>query len=154
MKEGIGALCILFYANLLSSQRDCDEILAKERLMDDTIQLELIRRRRHLTIDETANPETTESIVQRRRKSNSDSPFQNPLETKLDLEPNEYRHGRCRFEDFINEYANEKINIKREYFEFLGQPSSNNQFSFISYPFFLSTINKISMNSTQDLEFT
>lgn len=72
-----------------------------------------------------------------------ESMYENPLQIRLNLEPNEYRHGYLLFEDFINEFANEKIEINKEYLEFIRQRSLNHHFSFILYPFFLSTINKI-----------
>jgi hypothetical protein len=72
-----------------------------------------------------------------------ESIYENPLQIKLNLEPNEYRHGHLSFDDFINEFANEKIEINKEYVDFVQQRSATLQFSFILYPFFLSTINKI-----------
>jgi len=72
-----------------------------------------------------------------------ESIYENPLQTKLNLEPNEYRYGHLSFDDFINEFANEKIEINKEYLDFVRQRSSTHHFSFILYPFFLSTVNKI-----------
>jgi hypothetical protein len=72
-----------------------------------------------------------------------ESIYENPLQIQLNLEPNEYRHGHLLFDDFINEFANEKIEISKEYLDFVQQRSGALHFSFILYPFFLSTINKI-----------
>ncbi|CAF2415101.1 unnamed protein product [Rotaria sp. Silwood2] len=74
-----------------------------------------------------------------------ESIYENPLQIKLGLEPNEYRHGYLPFDDFINEFANEKIEINKEYLEFVRQRPDMLPFSFILYPFFLSTINKIAL---------
>jgi hypothetical protein len=72
-----------------------------------------------------------------------ESMYENPLQIKLGLEPNEYRHGHLSFDDFTNEFANEKIEINKEYLDFVRQRPETVHFSFILYPFFLSTINKI-----------
>lgn len=72
-----------------------------------------------------------------------ESIYENPLQVKLDIEPNEYRQGYLPFDSFINECANEKIEINKEYLEFVRQGPDMLHFSFILYPFFLSTINKI-----------
>jgi hypothetical protein len=72
-----------------------------------------------------------------------ESIYENPLQIKLNLEPNEYRHGHLSFDDFINEFANEKIEINKEYLDFVRQRSEAPHFTFILYPFFLSTTNKI-----------
>ena len=72
-----------------------------------------------------------------------ESLYENPLQIKLNLEPNEYRHGYLSFDDFINEFANEKIEINKEYLDVVRQRPDTLHFSFILYPFFLSTINKI-----------
>ncbi|CAF0852396.1 unnamed protein product [Rotaria sordida] len=72
-----------------------------------------------------------------------ESIYENPLQIKLGLELNEYCHGYLPFDDFINEYANEKIEINKEYLDFVRQRPDTPHFSFILYPFFLSTTNKI-----------
>ena len=72
-----------------------------------------------------------------------ESIYEHPLQIRLHLEPNEYRHGHLSFDSFINEFANEKIEISKEYLEFIRQRSGTPHFSFILYPFFLSTTNKI-----------
>ncbi|CAF0756173.1 unnamed protein product [Adineta steineri] len=74
-----------------------------------------------------------------------ESMYENPLQIKLNIEPNEYRHGYLHFDDFINEFANEKIEINKEYLDFVRQRPETLHFSFILYPFFLSTINKIAL---------
>lgn len=74
-----------------------------------------------------------------------ESIYEHPLQIKLNLEPNEYRHGYLLFDDFINEFANEKIEINKEYLNFVRQRTGSTYFSFILYPFFLSTINKIAL---------
>ncbi|UJR23464.1 hypothetical protein I4U23_026466 [Adineta vaga] len=74
-----------------------------------------------------------------------ESIYENPLQIKLNLEPNEYRHGYLSFDSFINECANEKIEINKEYLNFVQQRPDALHFSFILYPFFLSTINKIAL---------
>jgi hypothetical protein len=92
-----------------------------------------------------ARPRTT-SLSMRTSTSEQDeieSIYENPLQIKLGIEPNEYRHGHLPFDDFINEFANEKIEINKEYLDFVRQRSGGSHFSFILYPFFLSTINKI-----------
>ncbi|CAF1526298.1 unnamed protein product [Adineta ricciae] len=74
-----------------------------------------------------------------------ESIYESPLQIKLDLEPNEYRHGYLPFDDFINEYTNENIEINTEYLDFVRRGPDVVRFSFILYPFFLSTINKIAL---------
>ncbi|CAF3302124.1 unnamed protein product [Rotaria socialis] len=74
-----------------------------------------------------------------------ESLYENPLQIKLGLEPNEYRRGYLPFDSFINEFANEKIEINKEYLDFVRQRPDILHFSFILYPFFLSTINKIAL---------
>ena len=76
-------------------------------------------------------------------RDENESPFENPLELKLGLKPNEYRRGQYPFDDFVNEFANEKIEIRKEYLDYIQRTTSAIRFSFIFYPFFLSTINKI-----------
>jgi hypothetical protein len=96
------------------------------------------------TISPTSN--RSRSFIMRTSTTEQDeieSIYENPLQLKLNLEPNEYRHGHLLFDDFINEFANEKIEINKEYLDFVRQRSVALQFSFILYPFFLSTINKI-----------
>ncbi len=91
---------------------------------------------RHRSTSFTMRTSTSES-------DEAESIYENPLQIKLNLEPNEYRHGHLPFDDFINEFANEKIEISKEYLDFFRQRLGRPRFSFILYPFFLSTINKI-----------
>lgn len=161
MREGLNVLRMLFYANLLAGEHDTLEVLEIERDNDQKMDIELInRRQRHNEEqdEQTENPlETTtaSTISPGRNRSTSFSmrtstseqdevelTYENPLQVKLNLEPNEYRHGHLPFNDFINEFANEKIEISKEYLEFVRERTSN-FFSFNLYPFFLSTINKI-----------
>jgi ubiquitin-protein ligase E3 A len=170
MKEGLDVLRMLFYANLLSGQRDTLEIIETERENDEKMEIELVNRRQRLN-DNTGNNEepqpsgetrseaSTASTAggegrndrprnsRTRRSTNepdeNESPFENALQTKLGLKRNEYRHGRYPFDDFVNEYANEKIEIRKEYLDYIQRSTSTIKFSFIFYPFFLSTINKI-----------
>jgi hypothetical protein len=125
------------------------------------MEVELVNRRQRHNDDggEEGNNEESQSENQSETSATVTSPthhrsstseqdeiesiYENPLQIKLNLEPNEYRHGHLSFDDFINEFANEKIEINREYLEFVRQRSSSQYFSFILYPFFLSTINKI-----------
>jgi hypothetical protein len=173
MKEGLDALRMLFYANLLSGQRDTLEIIDTEREKDEKMQIELVNRRQRRSEDAGVNeeqgqnqqsePSSNETTPQAsttsaaaagsdrsrnpttttNEKDENESPFENALQIKLGLKPNEYRHGQYPFDDFVNEYANEKIEIKKEYLDYIQRPTSTIQFSFIFYPFFLSTINKI-----------
>jgi len=96
----------------------------------------------------TVSPRRTRSSSFSMRTSTSEqdeieSLYENPLQIKLNIEPNEYRHSYLSFDDFINEFANEKIEINKEYLDFVRQRPDAPQFLFILYPFFLSTINKI-----------
>jgi len=165
MKEGLDVLRMLFYANLLSGERDSLEIIEIERENDEKMEIELVNRRQRRSIDTSDNEEqqssgettsdvsTTSATVggggnDRSRRSTNEpdenkSPFENALQIKLGLKPNEYRHGQYLFDDFVNEYANEKIEIKIEYLDYIQRQTSTIKFSFIFYPFFLSTINKI-----------
>ena len=162
MKEGLDVLRMLFYANLLSSERDALEIIETERESDQKMEIELVKRRQRRNDNEEQDNdehqgggETTSVATARDQSSNSttgiattekdkiESPYKNALQIKLGLKPNEYRHGQLPFDDFVNEYTNEKTEIKREYLDFLQQSTNSIQFSFIFYPFFLSTINKI-----------
>jgi len=166
MKEGLDVLRMLFYANLLSGQRDKLEIIEIERENDEKMEIELINRRQRRNEDTSDNEEqqqqssgetrsevsTTSATVSggndrpRRATNEPDenaSPFENALQIKLGLKLNEYQHGQYPFDDFVNEYANEKIQIKTEYLDYIQRQSSTIKFSFIFYPFFLSTINKI-----------
>lgn len=72
-----------------------------------------------------------------------ESPIENTLQTKLGLRISEYRHGQYPFDIFVNEFANEKLEIKKEYLNFFQRASYTVDFSFIFYAFFLSTTNKI-----------
>ena len=102
------------------------------------------------TPDVSASPTTAPHDRSRNSTTNTSSNeedvirsiYQNALQLKLDIKPNEYRHGQYPFDDFVNEYANENIQIRKEYLEFIQRQTSTIQFSFIFYPFFLSTINK------------
>ncbi len=166
IKEGLDTLRMLFYANLLSGQRDSLEIIEIERENDEKMEIELVNRRQRHNDDADDNKEqdqneqqtsgettpeatTTSAAVgsdrlrnPTKRTSTNESPFDNPLQIKLALKPNEYRYGRYRFDDFMNEYVNEKIDIRKEYLDYIQRPNTTIQFSFITYPFFLSTINK------------
>lgn len=158
MKEGLDVLRILFYANLLSGQHDTGDIIETERENDDKMEVELINRRQQRNDEnEDENPNSMETsptsptargATNRLRRSTNEfneneSPFENPLQIKLGLKPNEYRYGQYPFDDFVNEYANEKIEIRKEYLSYIQRTTNTIQFSFIFYPFFLSTINKI-----------
>ncbi|CAF0925783.1 unnamed protein product [Adineta steineri] len=167
MKEGLDVLRMLFYANLLRGKRDTLDIIETEYDNDEKMEIELVKRRQRRT-DDTNNSEnpttneqqstgentteasatsTTTSRTRRSTNANSDSesPYENKLQLKLDIEPNEYRHGQYSFDTFVNEFANEKIEIKKEYLDFIQKPLNTTEFSFIFYPFFLSTINKIAL---------
>jgi hypothetical protein len=166
MKEGLDVLRMLFFANLLSGQRDTSEIIEFERENDEKMDTELVKRRQQRTGDASDNEEGAQNEQQQQssgdntaeaatttrnrptRASSSDkdeieSPYENALQIKLDLKLNEYRHGQYPFDNFVNEYTNEKIEIKKEYLDFIQRTTNSTQFSFIFYPFFLSTINKI-----------
>jgi hypothetical protein len=168
MKEGLDVLRMLFYANLLSSQRDTLEVIEIERENDEKMDVELVNRRQQRIDDNedreqpSSNSETTPqastsstaaaAVVgggnDRSRTTTNDKdengfPIENALQIKLGLKPNEYRYVQYPFDDFINEYANEKIEIRKEYLDYIQSPSISTKFSFIFYPFFLSTINKI-----------
>ncbi|CAF2317173.1 unnamed protein product [Rotaria sp. Silwood2] len=172
MKEGVNALRLLFYANLLSSQRDSLEIIETERKNYETMEIELVKRRQRHNDDASDNEEqhkneqkpssgentsatstsstaaaaaTTTTRKSTNEVDDLESPYENPLQIKLSLKPNEYRQGQYPFDIFVNECANEKIDIRKEYLNFIQQPTSFIQFSFIFYPFFLSTINKIAL---------
>ncbi|CAF3132441.1 unnamed protein product [Rotaria socialis] len=173
MKEGLNTLRLLFYANLLGGQRDSSEIIDIERKNYEKTERELVKRRqRHNDTDSDTEQQQQQRNEQQQsdsenvlvastssatpatriktRKATSeiedtDSPYDNALQIKLDLKPNEYRRGQYAFDIFINEYANEKLEIKKEYLNFIQQPTSSIEFSFIYYPFFLSTINKIAL---------
>ena len=174
--EGLNVLRILFYANLLAGERDTLDIIETERDNEQKMDVELVHRRQRRNDDEDDEENLAEqesSGVQRsdnreevartsspaRHRSTSfnmrtstteqdeiESVYENPLQTRLHLEPNEYRHGHLSFDSFTNEFANEKIEISKEYLEFIRQRSATSHFSFIVYPFFLSTINKIGKN--------
>ena len=183
MHEGLNVLRMLFYANLLGGERDTSEIIETERDNDQKMDVELVDRRQTQNddADDERNTEereqqqtenrsegtgaTVTSPTHRRTTSFSmrtstseqdeiESIYENPLQIKLNLEPNEYRHGYLSFDDFINEYANEKIEINKEYLDFVRQRSGTSHFSFILYPFFLSTINKIGKISTLNQSFS
>ncbi|CAF4769682.1 unnamed protein product [Rotaria sp. Silwood1] len=184
MHEGLYVLRILFYANLLGSERETLEILETERENDQRMEVELINRRQRHNDDgaddgnndqqgqdqqqqqqqqqqsgeQRENRSETATISPTRHRSSSfsmrtstseqdemESIYENPLQIKLGLELNEYRHGYLPFDDFINEFANEKIEINKEYLDFVRQTPDTLHFSFILYPFFLSTINKIAL---------
>ncbi|CAF3358329.1 unnamed protein product [Rotaria sp. Silwood1] len=172
MKEGVNALRLLFYANLLSSQRDSLEIIETERKNNEKMENELVKRRQRYNDDasdnegqreneqklpndennsevSTSTAAATKKATTTRKSTNQvdeiESPYENPLQIKLGLKSNEYRHGQYPFDVFINECANEKIEIRKEYLNFIQQPTNFIQFSFIFYPFFLSTINKIAL---------
>ncbi|CAF1329352.1 unnamed protein product [Rotaria sordida] len=169
MKEGVSVLRLLFYANLLSSQRDSLEVIETERKNYEKMENELVKRRQRYNDDasdndeqhenerkspssestsEPSTPSATTTTTKRKSINEVDeieSPYENLLQIKLGLKPNEYRHGQHPFDIFVNEYANEKIDIRKEYLNFIQQPTSSIQFSFIFYPFFLSTINKIAL---------
>ena len=165
-------LRILFYVNLLAGERDTSEIIDTERDNDQKMDVELVNRRQRHNDDgddeETPDDQSrsdnraevtaagTTSNSSRRARSTSftmrtstseqdeiELIYENALQIRLHLEPNEYRHGHLSFDSFINEFANEKIEISKEYLEFLRQRSGPTHFSFILYPFFLSTTNKI-----------
>lgn len=171
MKEGLDVLRMLFYANLLNSERDVLDVIETERENDQKMEIELINRRQRHN-DDMDNPTTEQSTATGQTNSapttpttptnasategtnrtrttttttvdDNGFPIENPLQTKLALRPNEYRHVRYPFEDFINDCANEKIEIRKEYLNFIQRSSIHIPFSFIFYPFFLSTINKI-----------
>lgn len=164
MKEGLEILRMLFFANLLSSQRDAAETIEIEREKDETMEIELVhRRQRHnddvenntqtgsteqsTSTSEASTASTTEGNNRSRatRTSIDDNgfPIENSLQTKLGLRLNEYRHVQYPFDDFINDYANEKIEIRKEYLNFIQRSATRIPFSFIFYPFFLTTTNKI-----------
>lgn len=105
--------------------------------------------RRSLAGDNTSEPATSSPARARAKRTTSSSesdeissPYENALQIKLGLRPNEYRNGQYPFNDFVNECANETVDIRREYLNFIQQPNDVN-FSFIFYPFFLTTMNKI-----------
>lgn len=171
MKEGLDVLRMLFFANLLSGQHDTEDIIEIERGNDEKMEIELINRRQGRNVEtEEQNPNaasqsnnemTTEPSptsptsptaaaavgsnrprISRNEPDDNESLFENTLQKQLGLKPNEYRYGQYPFDDFVNEYANEKIEIRKEYLNFIQRSTSTTQFSFIFYPFFLSTINK------------
>jgi hypothetical protein len=169
--EGLDVLRLLFYANLLGSERDKLETIETERENDQSMDVELTNRRQTRQDDDDDDDDDDGGGVgsdrpnseQRTRETGAaaspsrhrttrvstnqqdeiESIYENPLQIRLGLEPNEYRHGHLSFDDFINEFANEKIEINKEYLDFVRQRSGLVHFSFILYPFFLSTINKI-----------
>ncbi|CAF4763334.1 unnamed protein product, partial [Rotaria magnacalcarata] len=70
-------------------------------------------------LEASTSSATTATTRTKIRKATSeiedtDSPYDNALQIKLDLKPNEYRRGQYSFDIFINEYANEKLEIKKE----------------------------------------
>lgn len=175
MHEGLNVLRILFYANLLAGERDTSDIIETERDNEQKMDVELVnRRQRHNDDDDEENlaeqessgvqrsdnrSEVARTSSQERHRSTSfnmrtstseqdeiESIYENSLQIRLHLEPNEYRHGHLSFDSFTNEFANEKIEISKEYLEFIRQRPATSHFSFIVYPFFLSTINKIGKN--------
>ena len=175
MHEGLDVLRLLFYGNLLGGERDTMDIIETERDNDQKMDVELTNRRQRRPDgdddeeeqlsqgeqqpDESRSHASASSPARRRTTSLSmrtstteqdemESLYENPLQIKLDIEPNEYRHGYLAFSDFINEYANEKIEINKEYLDFVRQRPGSVHFSFILYPFFLSTINKIGNDVT------
>jgi len=157
MKEGLDVLRMIFYANLLGSQRDALEMIEIERENDEKMDVELVNRRQERNDDHEQQPSSSETTPvastaavgnDRPRTTINDKdengfPIENALQIKLGLKPNEYRYVQYPFDDFINEYANEKIEIKKEYVGYIQHLSMSPKFSFIFYPFFLSTINKI-----------
>lgn len=175
MHEGLDVLRVLFYANLLGGKRDKLETIETERVNDQSMEVELAGRRQRRgdedgDNEDQPNPEQraaensvaaaaaassplrhrSTSLSMRTSTNESDeieSIYENPLQIKLGLEPNEYRHGYLHFDDFINEFANEKIEINKEYLDFVRSRPGADHFSFIFYPFFLSTINKIGNSS-------
>jgi hypothetical protein len=180
MKEGLDALRILFYANLLSGQRDVLEIIEIERENDQKMAIELVKRRQRRydndekpppqqqDVSESTSETSTSSVAAAEatardnqskkgastsEKSEIESPYENALQIKLGIKPNEYRYGQLPFDEFVNEYANEKIEIKREYLDFIQQTTNSIRFSFIFYPFFLSTINKTGKLNTNFIVF-
>ena len=194
MHEGLDVLRILFFANLLASERDTVETIEIEHENAQHMNVELSRRRQQRLDDDdddditatrrerneenrmetdpptaaagagsssssaVTTPTSPTGTAARGRTTNSalraslsgdddelESIYENPLKIRLGLEPNEYRHGVLPFDDFINEFANEKIEISKEYLSLARQQVTGSHFSFISYPFFLSTINKIAL---------
>lgn len=183
MHEGLDVLRLLFYANLLGSERETSETIEIERENAHVMNAELNKRRQQRLDDDddddddetdrpkrnennrmetetegsAATPTSPSTPSARARTTNSTTNasnndddeieliYENPLKLKLNLEPSEYRHGHLPFDDFINEFANEKIDINKEYLSFVRQRAIGPHFSFISYPFFLSTINKIAL---------
>ena len=173
MHEGLDVLRVLFYANLLGGERDKLETIQTELANDQSMEVELTSRRQRREDDDgdeddqpdpqqraaessmaaaaaatVGSPLRSRSTSLAMRASTSEhdeieSIYENPLQIKLGLEPNEYRHGYLPFDDFINEFANEKIEINKEYLDFVRPRPGADHFSFIFYPFFLSTINKI-----------
>ena len=167
MKEGLDVLQMIFYANLLGSPRDTSEVIEIERENTAKMDIELVNRRQQRigdnegdeqppssaeTTTETSTTSATTTTAaggnSRPRTTTNDKddngfPIENALQIKLGIKPNEYRYVQYPFDDFINEFANEKIEIRKEYLDYIQRPSALNKFSFIFYPFFLSTINKI-----------
>ena len=175
MHEGLDVLRLLFYGNLLGGERDTMDIIETERDNDQKMEVELTHRRQRREDGDDGEQEQLSQVEQQpdesRSQASASSPvrprptslsmrtstteqdemeslYENPLQIKLDIEPNEYRHGYLAFSDFINEYANEKIEINKEYLDFVRQRPGSVHFSFILYPFFLSTINKIGNHVT------
>ena len=172
MSEGLCVLRMLFYGNLLGGERDTLEIREEERENDKKMEVEFINRRQRHPDDgnddnnygerdfqqseqqdeyrqdaATHSPQLARArnFLMRRSISEEDEIdwiYENPLQTQLGLEPNEYRRGHLPFEDFVNEYANEKIEINKEYLDVFRRSNTPN-FSFILYSFFLTTMNKI-----------
>lgn len=155
MFEGLNILRLIFYGNLLAGERDTLENIETERDNDQKMDVELVNRRQRTNNDgddDDDQPGEQESNEQQTRSDTRtstneqdeiESIYEHPLQIRLHLQPNEYRHGHLTFDYFINEYANEKIDISKEYLEFIRQRTGTTHFSFILYPFFLSTTNKI-----------
>ena len=175
MQQGLDVLRLLFYVNLIGSERDTLETIETEKQNEQVMEIELAHRRQRRNDgdgddddeedpmggrQQTPNSTTTTSphrqtsrISSMRNSTNEhddiEFSYENPLQIKLELEPNEYRHGHLPFDDFINEFANEKIDISKEYLNAIRQTVPSTRFSFISYPFFLSTINKIGRSTLE-----
>ena len=161
MKEGLDTLRILFYANLLNGQREAPEVIETERKNNEKQESELVKHRSRYYDDSSDNEEagqnepksssnentseksTSSTTAKTTATTDIESPYENSLQIKLGLKLNEYRHGQYPFDHFVNDYVNENIEIRKEYLDFVQQWNASIKFSFIFYPFFLSTVNKI-----------
>ncbi|CAF0730839.1 unnamed protein product [Didymodactylos carnosus] len=153
MKDGLDVLRIFFYSNLLGGKRDKLEVIKLEKEQDKLMSTEIIKRREQRNEDdddETGLNNENNETMSRRMASNieneeeDENPFDIDLQKAVGLEPNEYRSGLLSYDDFINEFVNEKIEIMKEYLNYYRQKASVS-FSFIIYPFFLTTTNKIAL---------